>query len=88
MRTLRLCSTFLLVAGAAAPVAAQGASQATCDARYYDNLVGRSVDEAHSIQGSDYRLLASGAARGAPKPKRMTITFNPSTRQIVSVDCG
>ena len=91
MRMLMLCGTALLMAGgAAAPVGAKGASQAaaTCDARYYSDLVGRGVDEVRSIQGSDYRVLASGAARGVEKPKRMTITFDPASRQILSVDCG
>lgn len=89
MRNMMLCSTLLLVAGAAVPATAQDASsRATCDARYYGDLVGRGVDEARSIQNSDYRLLASGAARGAAKPKRMTITFDPASRQILSVDCG
>ena len=91
MQKVMLCSTLLLVAGgAAAPVAAQETASArtTCDARYYDDLVGKGMDELRSIQGSDYRVLRVGAARGAANPKRMTITVNPDSHQIVAVDCG
>jgi len=92
MRKLVLCSAFLLIGGAAAtPVAAKGMAgerPATCDARYFDDLVGKGMEEAHSIQGSNYRVLNVGAPRGAANPKRMTITVDPVRRTIVAVDCG
>jgi hypothetical protein len=84
-----LCGSLLLVAGAtAAPASAKDAKAATCDARYFDDLVGRGMDELRSIQGSNYRVLSVGAARGVSNPKRMTVTVNTGTRTIVAVDCG
>jgi len=84
-----LFSTLLLAAGAiATPSAATGANQSTCDARYFSDLVGKGMEQAHDIQGSDYRVVNVGSARGAAKPKRMTITVDPAKRTIVAVDCG
>ena len=91
MRKLVLCSSFLLIAGvAAAPAAAKDsdASRATCDAKYFDDLVGKGMEELRSVQGSNYRVLNQGSARGAANPKRMTVTVNPTSRTIVAVDCG
>ena len=84
-----LCSSLLLVAGAsAAPVSAKDAKASSCDARYFDDLVGKGMEQAKSIEGSNYRILSVGSPRGAENPKRMTITVNPTSRTIVAVDCG
>ena len=89
MRMLVLCSSLLLITGAGATSAtAAGADKATCDAKYFSDLVGRGMEEAHEIQGSTYRVLNVGAPRGAANPKRMTITVDPAKRTIVAVDCG
>jgi len=83
-----LFSALLLAAGAiATPSAAAGADQ-SCDARYFSDLVGKGMEEARNIQGSDYRVLNVGSARGAVNQKRMTITVDPAKRKIVAVDCG
>jgi len=81
-------STLLLLTGATASPAAVGADQATCDAKYFGDLVGRGMEEAHNIQGSTYRVVNVGKPRGALNPKRMTITVDPAKRTIVAVDCG
>ena len=89
MGKLVLFSALLLVTGASStPVAAAGADKATCDAKYFSDLVGRGMEEAHDIQGSTYRVLNVGAPRGAVNPKRMTITVDPAKRTIVAVACG
>lgn len=83
-----LFSTLLLAAGAIATPSAAAVDNSTCDARYFSDLVGKGMEQARDIQGSDYRVLNVGSARGAAKPKRMTITVDPAKRTIVAVDCG
>src|SRR4029453_16779764 len=79
MVKLVLCSSLLLIAGTTAtPVAAAGTDQSTCDAKYFSDLVGKGMEQARDIQGSNYRMLNVGSARGAVNPKRMTITVDPA----------
>lgn len=93
MRMLVICvASFILVAAAPAPAAqsqsASAASRSTCDAKYYDYLVGKNLDNAREISGTaNYRVLAQGAATGDAQPKRMTVTVD-KRNQIVDVSCG
>lgn len=84
-------AALLIATTAAAPTFASGATsggtKAPCDAKYYSDLVGQSVDAARSISGSNYRLLPSGADRGQSDPRRMTIVYDQSNK-IVEVACG
>lgn len=86
-------ASFVLIA-AAAPAAnnqvasAAPADRSSCDAKYYDYLVGKSLDAARDISGtSNYRVLAQGTEPGAAQPKRMTLTVDRKN-QIVEVACG
>ena len=102
MRNLILCTACLLAAGtAAAPAMATQAATAAavnqvaavtggaaCDARYYGYLVGKGLDEARSVDGTNYRVLAAGAARGDANPKRMTIVYDARSNRITEVGCG
>ena len=97
MRKLMLCSACLALgfapAGALAKnpqLAAAGSStRASCDAKYYDYLVGKNLDQARDISGTaNYRVLSTGSAPGAQQPKRMTITVDPKKNQILDVACG
>lgn len=74
------------VQGSPAGEAAKGA--ASCDAKYYGYLVGKGVDEARSIEGSNYRMLSAGTDRGEANPKRMTVVFDAKSNRIVEVGCG
>ena len=51
MRTFVLCTASVMLLAAAAPIAAKNADPktATCDARYYDYLVGKHLDAARDI---------------------------------------
>ncbi len=101
MRILILCSACLLAAGATAPAVAVQAStvaaanqlasataRPVCDAKYYGYLVGKGLDEARSVEGTNYRVLSSDSARGAANPKRMTIIYDSKSNQITEVACG
>ena len=74
-------------AAAAASQVASAAS-ATCDAKYYNYLVGRGLDEARAVEGINYRVLSAGSSRGDANPKRMTIVFDPRSNLITEVACG
>ena len=93
MRKLVYLTLCVIAAGSAAgPASAKQAASssdkvATCDAKYFNYLVGRGIDEARSISGVDYRVLANGADGGAANPKRMTIKVD-SRNTIVDVSCG
>ncbi|WP_156029850.1 hypothetical protein [Sphingomonas sp. URHD0057] len=92
MRRFVMCiASFTLVAAAPAPAAqsqsSSAASRSTCDAKYYDYLVGKNLDSARDISGTNYRVLAQGAAAGAAQPKRMTVTVDKGN-QIVDVSCN
>ena len=87
-------ASLLVVAGAADAAVARGAAvatapeKATCDAKYYDYLVGQNLDAARDISGtSNYRVLPQGTNPGAPQPKRMTVSVD-KRNQIVEVACG
>jgi hypothetical protein len=84
-------AALLIATTAAAPAFASGATsggtKAPCDAKYYSDLVGQSIDAARSVSGSNYRLLPSGADRGQSDPRRMTIVYDRSNK-IVEVACG
>jgi hypothetical protein len=90
MRALILCSACVLALGAAPAMAAKSPAKSavTCDARYYGYLVGKGVDEARSINGSNYRVLPNGSDRGAEQPKRMTIMVDARSNLITDVSCG
>ena len=80
-----------LAAAVATPVGAQSPAAentASCDAKYYGNLVGKEVDRARSVSSSRYRLLSAGAAAGQPDSRRMTIIYDSNSRRIVDVTCG
>ena len=89
MRTPILCLASVVVLTAAAPAPAKEANPrtATCDAKYYDYLVGKHLDAARDINGTNYRVLAQGTEPGAPQPKRMTLTVD-KRNQIVDVACS
>lgn len=93
MFKLMICGVGLAALGGAGTaaarnaVAAAGQGLATCDAKYYGYLVGKSLEEARSVNG-DYRVVTQGSARGATKPKRLTIVYDAGSNQIVEVDCG
>jgi len=93
MRRFVMCiASVTLVAAAPAPAAqsqnSSAASRSTCDAKYYDYLVGKNLDQARDISGTaNYRVLAQGAAAGAAQPKRMTVTID-KRNSIVDVSCG
>lgn len=90
MRTPILCLASVVVLAAAAPAPAKEANPrtATCDAKYYDYLVGKQLDAARDISGtSNYRVLAQGTEPGAAQPKRMTLTVD-KRNQIVDVACS
>ena len=76
------------VAAPTAATAADGGNTATCDAKYYSNLVGKDLDRARSITSSSYRLLPAGAAAGQANARRMTIVYDANSRTIVDVTCG
>ena len=90
--TILRSACFLIAAsGAALAVATQAAPAAprpTCDAKYYNYLVGKGLDEARSIEGSNYRVLPSDATRGEANPRRMTVVYDPRSNQITEVACG
>ena len=97
MRKLMLCSACLALGfppGGALPTtpprAPGGATpRASRDAKYYDYLVGKNLDQARDISGTaNYRLLSAGVAPGTQQPKRMTITVDPKKNQILDVACG
>ena len=91
MRKVIFCGAGLLAAAITTPALASGkavdSSKPPCDAKYYSDLVGQSIDAARSISGSNYRLLRSGADRGQSDPRRMTIVYDQSNK-IVEVACG
>jgi hypothetical protein len=91
MRISMLCSACLVIALApsGALAKANDPASATCEAKYYDYLVGKNLDAARDISGTtNYRVLANGAAPGAAQPRRMTITVDPKSNQILNVACG
>ena len=97
MRTFVVCAASLAALATAGPAAAKDpqvasaapASRSTCDAKYYDYLVGKNLDQARDISGTaNYRLLSAGVAPGTQQPKRMTITVDPKKNQILDVACG
>jgi hypothetical protein len=95
MRKLILSSSCLLVAGvAAAPAVAKSnqlasaSSQASCDAKYYNYLVGKDVSETREINVDDYRTLPAGVAVGESKPRRLTFFYDKKSNRIVDVACG
>jgi len=90
MRAFILGGACVLALGAAPAMAAKSPAKAaaTCDAPYYSYLVGKGVDEARNINGSNYRVLPNGSARGAEQPKRMTISVDPRSNLITDVACG
>ena len=93
MLRVMLCGACLLgmsgmVAGAPKQLASADQGRASCDAKYYRDLVGRGIDEARAIQGVDYRLVRSDSARGEANPKRMTIVYDSRSNQITEVACG
>lgn len=59
----------------------------SCGARDYRYLVGKSIEEAHSISGYDYRII-SNASSQAPNPKRLTILVDGRSQIIRQVTCG
>lgn len=59
----------------------------SCGAREYRYLVGKSIEEAHSISGYDYRII-SNASTEAPNPKRLTILVDGRSQVIRQVTCG
>ena len=78
-----------------APAAAQGgqASEpgragASCDAKYYGYLVGKGLDDARSIEGSNYRMVTADSNRGEANLKRMTVIYDAKSNRIVEVGCG
>ena len=93
MRNLVLCTVGLLAIGGATTaatakqVADASNGKATCDAKYYSDLVGRGVDAAREISGVNYRVLPDGSPAGAAQPKRMTIKVDSKNR-ITDVSCG
>jgi hypothetical protein len=93
MRKLLLsaCLSLCLVPGPALAKGQELASaseRSSCDAKYYDYLVGKNVDAARDISAtSNYRVLTQGAEAGAPQPKRMTLKVD-KRNQIVEVACG
>ena len=99
MRILVLCAASLALLATAGPVAgrdpevasaapAASSARSTCDAKYYDSLVGKNVGATHDIDATTlYRVLPQGAAPGTPQPKRMTVTVDRKN-QIVEVVCG
>jgi len=93
MRRFVMCiASVTLVAAAPAPAAqsqnSSSTSRSTCDAKYYDYLVGKNLDSAREISGTaNYRVLAQGAAAGDAQPKRMTVTVD-KRNLIVDVSCN
>ena len=88
MRKFVLCAVSLTLVAAAAPAKNADSKAATCDAKYYDYLVGRNLDAAREISGtSDYRVLAQGQNPGTAQPKRITVTVDKQN-YIVDVACG
>ena len=95
MRRFVMCiASVTLVAAAPAPAPAaqsqnsSSISRSTCDAKYYDYLVGKNLDNARDISGTAYyRVLAQGAAAGDAQPKRMTVTVD-KRNLIVDVSCN
>jgi len=92
LRLLVSSACLLVSAGASAAqpqqVASANLGRATCDAKYYGYLVGKGLEEAHSIQGGDYRVLPVNSDRGQAKPKRMTILYDSRSNVITEVGCG
>jgi hypothetical protein len=94
MRTF-VCAASLALLATAGPLAAKApqvasaapAARSCCDAKYYDYLFGKNLDEARGISGSNYRVLPQGTDAGAAQPKRMTLTVDKKN-QIVEVACG
>ena len=86
-------ASLLVVAGAADAAVARGAAvatapeKATCDAKYYDYLVGKAADQLVNVQGANYRVLPAGADGGKANPKRITVKVDKSNR-IVELACG
>jgi len=89
MRTFVVClASFVLVAAAPAFAKQADSKTATCDAKYYDYLVGKNLDAARDVSGTtNYRVLAQGAEPGTPNPKRMTVTVDKQNF-IVDVACS
>ena len=89
MRPFVVCVASFALVAAAAPTAAKQADPktATCDAKYYDYLVGKNLDEARNIGTTNYRVLAQGAQPGAADPKRITVVVD-KMNQIIDVACS
>ena len=93
LKLIALGASLLVVSGASdaaqgSPAASAGRAGATCDAKYYAYLVGKGLDEARSIDGTNYRMLTEGSERGDLNPKRMTIVYNAKSNVITEVGCG
>lgn len=69
-----------------APQLSAGGDDA-CGARDYRYLVGKSIEEAHSVSGYDYRIISSASSE-TPNPKRLTILVDGRSQIIRQVTCG
>jgi len=81
----------LVILSVATPALASGKSGAnkpTCDARYYNDLVGQDRSEARHLGSLEYRLLPSGTAPGQANQHRITVTYDAGSNRITSVACG
>jgi hypothetical protein len=82
------CASGGVSAKAVAAASPDSRNSAACGAKYYDYLVGKSVDELRDIRDStNYRVVQAGTPRGAPQPKRMTVTID-KRNMILEVACG
>lgn len=92
MFKLMVLGTSLLAIGAApvaaSPVGDGARASAACDAKYYSYLVSKRLDDARSIEGTNYRMITQGSDRGDVNPKRMTVVYDVKSNQIVEVGCG
>lgn len=91
-----LCLVLPAVAASASPVSlgTAAATSATsrpkaadiCGASEYRYLLGKSIEEAHSISGYNYRIVANPS--GASDQRRLTIVIDPRSNIIQQVACG
>jgi hypothetical protein len=81
----------LAILSAATPAFASdkaGTDKPACEARYYEDLIGKDVSESRALGTANYRLLAAGSAAGQANPHRITVTYNAVNKRITGVACG
>jgi len=82
-----LSGCVIAIGGMTGATVAKPKSASACNAEYYSDLVGQDVSKTQQIS-QNMRLVPQGTTVAAANAKRLTITYDETSRRITAVSCG